>query len=64
LALRELTVSILLYAYHIETIGVVVYNLQDAGYREIAAALASIVMAILILGNMLIRKLTAGVAGF
>ena len=63
-ALRELTVSILLYAYHTETIGVVVYNLQDAGYREIAAALASIVMAILILGNMLIRKLTAGVAGF
>src|SRR6266545_4221437 len=29
-ALRELTVSILLYAYHTETIGVVVYNLQDA----------------------------------
>ena len=63
-ALRELTVSILLYAYHTETIGVVVYNLQDAGYREIAAALASIVMAILIFGNMLIRKLTGGVAGF
>jgi iron(III) transport system permease protein len=63
-ALRELTVSILLYAYHTETIGVVVYNLQDAGYREIAAALASIVMAILIFGNMVIRKLTGGVAGF
>jgi len=63
-ALRELTVSILLYAYHTETIGVVVYNLQDAGYREIAAALASIVMALLILGNMIIRKLTGGVAGF
>ncbi|HXV81659.1 MAG TPA: ABC transporter permease subunit, partial [Candidatus Binatia bacterium] len=63
-ALRELTVSILLYAYHTETIGVVVYNLQDAGYREIAAALASIVMGLLIFGNMLIRKLTGGVAGF
>jgi iron(III) transport system permease protein len=63
-ALRELTVSILLYAYHTETIGVVVYNLQDAGYREIAAALASIVMGLLILGNMIIRKLTGGVAGF
>ncbi len=63
-ALRELTVSILLYAYHTETIGVVVYNLQDAGYREIAAALASIVMALLILGNMILRKLTGGVAGF
>jgi iron(III) transport system permease protein len=63
-ALRELTVSILLYAYHTETIGVVVYNMQDAGYREIAAALASIVMALLILGNLIIRKLTGGVAGF
>lgn len=62
-ALRELTVSILLYAYETETIGVVVYNLQDAGYREIAAALASIVMALLILGNMILRKLSGGVAG-
>jgi iron(III) transport system permease protein len=63
-ALRELTVSILLYAHHTETIGVVVYNLQDAGYREIAAALASIVMGLLIFGNMIIRRLTGGVAGF
>ena len=63
-ALRELTVSILLYTYHTETIGVVVYNMQDAGYREIAAALASIVMALLIVGNTVIRKLTGGVAGF
>jgi len=63
-ALRELTVSILLYAFRTETIGVVVYNLQDAGYREIAAALASIVMGLLIVGNAVIRKLTGGVAGF
>lgn len=63
-ALRELTVSILLYTYHTETIGVVVYNMQDAGYREIAAALASIVMALLIVGNTVIRKLTGGVTGF
>jgi iron(III) transport system permease protein len=63
-ALRELTVSILLYAHRTETIGVVVYNMQDAGYREIAAALASIVMALLILGNVVIKKLTGGVAGF
>ena len=63
-ALRELTVSILLYAYRTETIGVVVYNLQDAGYREIAAALASIVMVLLIVGNSVIRRLTGGVAGF
>jgi iron(III) transport system permease protein len=63
-ALRELTVSILLYTHRTETIGVVVYNMQDAGYREIAAALASIVMVLLIVGNMLIKRLTGGVAGF
>ena len=63
-ALRELTVSILLYTHRTETIGVVVYNMQDAGYREIAAALASLVMILLIAGNSLIRKLSGGVAGF
>jgi iron(III) transport system permease protein len=63
-ALRELTVSILLYTHRTETIGVVVYNMQDAGYREIAAALASLVMILLIAGNSIIRKLTGGVAGF
>ncbi|HEY7169179.1 MAG TPA: iron ABC transporter permease [Candidatus Binatia bacterium] len=63
-ALRELTVSILLYTHRTETIGVVVYNLQDAGDREIAAAMASLVMVLLIAGNSVLRKLTGGVAGF
>jgi len=62
--LRELTISILLYAHGTETIGVVVYNLQDAGYREVAAALACAVIVLLVAGNMLIRRLTGGVAGF
>ena len=34
------------------------------GYREIAAALASLVMILLIAGNSLMRKLSGGVAGF
>lgn len=63
-ALRELTISILLYGHRTETIGVVVFNMQDAGYGEVAAALACVVMALIIFGNMLIRKLTGGVAGF
>ena len=63
-ALRELTISILLYAHGTETIGVVVYNLQDAGYREVAAALACIVIILLIVGNLVIRRLTGGVARF
>ena len=62
--LRELTISILLYAHGTETIGVVVYNLQDAGYREVAAALACIVIVLLIAGNLIIRRLTGGVTGF
>ncbi|HZY30923.1 MAG TPA: ABC transporter permease subunit, partial [Candidatus Methylomirabilis sp.] len=63
-ALRELTISILLYSHRTETIGVVVYNMQDAGYSEIAAALASVVLVLIIAGNGLIRKITGGVAGF
>lgn len=63
-ALRELTISILLYAHGTETIGVIVYNLQDAGYREVAAALASVVMVLLIVGNLVMRRLTGGVGGF
>jgi iron(III) transport system permease protein len=62
--LRELTISILLYAHGTETIGVVVYNLQDAGYREVAAALACVVIVLLIAGNLIIRRLSGGVAGF
>jgi iron(III) transport system permease protein len=63
-ALRELTVSILLYGHRTETIGVVVYNMQDAGYSEVAAALACVVIVLIIIGNTLLRKLTGGVAGF
>jgi iron(III) transport system permease protein len=63
-ALRELTVSILLYSHRTETIGVVVYNMQDAGYSEVAAALACVVIGLIIIGNMLLKKLTGGVAGF
>jgi iron(III) transport system permease protein len=63
-ALRELTISILLYAHGTETIGVLVFNLQDAGYREVAAALACIVIALLIAGNLVLRRLTGGVSGF
>ena len=62
-ALRELTVSILLYSHRTETIGVVVFNMQDAGYSEVAAALACAVILLIIVGNTLLRKLTGGVAG-
>ena len=40
----------------------VVFNLQDAGYRGVAAALACIVIIILIFGNFLLKKLTGGVS--
>ncbi|MBI4523032.1 MAG: iron ABC transporter permease [Deltaproteobacteria bacterium] len=63
-ALRELTISILLYSHRTETIGVIVYNMHDAGYSEVAAALACVVMGLIIAGNAVIKKLTGGVAGF
>jgi iron(III) transport system permease protein len=62
-ALRELTVSILLYSHRTETIGVVVYNMQDAGYSEVAAAMACVVIGLIIVGNVGLRRLTGG-AGF
>jgi iron(III) transport system permease protein len=61
--LRELTISILLYGHRTETIGVIVYNLQDAGYSEIAAALACIVLILLVAGNAILRRLSGGMAG-
>lgn len=61
-AFRELTMSILLYSHGTETIGVVVYNMQDAGYTQIAAALACVVLVVIVLGNAVMRRLARGVS--
>jgi len=56
-AFRELTISVLLWSVGTETVGVATYELQDAGYKEIAAALACIVLAIALVGDHLIWRI-------
>ncbi len=58
--LRELTVSILLYGPNTPTISVAVFELQDAGYYHIAAALSSFVVAILLACNLIVHRLVGG----
>jgi len=63
-ASRELTMSILLFSLRTETIGVTIFNMQDAGYTQIAAALSVIVLVVILAGNLLIRRVTRGQLGF
>ncbi len=58
-AVRELTISILLVAPGSQTLGVVIYSLQQAGDYNAASALALVVALVGILG----LSLTAGIAG-
>jgi iron(III) transport system permease protein len=62
--LRELTISILLWSTKRETIGVMVFNLQESGNTVASAALAVIMMLVLLLANIATRKLTRGRVGF
>ena len=62
-ALRELTVSVLLYGPTTRTIGVAIYTLNEDGETVYAAALASIALVIIVLGQIGIKKLTQGRAG-
>jgi iron(III) transport system permease protein len=62
--LRELTVSALLFGPETRTIGVAVYELQDAGYYDTAAALATCVLILIFAGNFLMKRITGGEFGF
>jgi iron(III) transport system permease protein len=62
--LRELTISILLWSTKRETIGVMVFNLQESGNTVASAALAVIMMLVLLIANIATRKLTKGRVGF
>jgi len=63
-ASRELTMSILLFSLRTETIGVTIFNMQDAGYTQIAAALSVAVLVVILAGNLLVRNVTRGQLGF
>mgnify|MGYP002367556590 FL=1 len=62
-AFRELTMSVLLWSQGNETIGVVIYNMQDAGNTQIAAAISSIVLLLILVGNVIVRKVSKGQVG-
>ncbi len=57
-SLRELTVSIMLYAPTTRTIGVAIYTLNEDGETVMSAALAGIALVIIITGQTLITGLT------
>ena len=58
-ALRELTTSVLLYGPRTRTIGVAIYALNEDGETVRAAALASIALIIIFMGETIIRKFLA-----
>lgn len=57
-ALRELTVSVMLYGPTTRTIGVAIYTLNEDGETVYSAALAGIALLLIITGQTLIKRLT------
>lgn len=57
-ALRELTTSILLYGPKTRTIGVAIYALNEDGETVYAATLASVALVIIIVGQLVIKRIT------
>ena len=62
-SLRELTVSIMLYAPTTRTIGVAIYTLNEDGETVVSAALAGVALILIIIGQSLISRFTAAKAG-
>ena len=57
-SLRELTVSIMLYAPTTRTIGVAIYTLNEDGEAVVSAALAGIALILIVVGQLLINRFT------
>jgi iron(III) transport system permease protein len=57
-ALRELTTSVLLYGPTTRTIGVAIYTLNEDGETVYAAALASVALVIIVIGQLAIKRIT------
>ena len=56
-ALRELTVSVLLYGPTTRTIGVAIYTLSEDGETVYSAALAGIALIIIVIGEVVVKRL-------
>jgi len=63
-ALRELTISALLWSTKHETIGVMVFNLQESGNTVASAALSVVMLIVLLIANIIVRKITKGKMGY
>ncbi|MFW5986247.1 MAG: iron ABC transporter permease, partial [Halanaerobiales bacterium] len=61
--LRELTMSILLWGPKTVTIGVAVFEMQEAGNFQISAALAGVLLIIVLIGNFIIKLFSGGNLG-
>ena len=59
-ALRELTVSVLLYGPTTRTLGVAIYTLNEDGETVYSAALAGIALIIIVIGESLVKRLVTG----
>jgi iron(III) transport system permease protein len=55
-ALRELTVSVMLYSPTTRTLGVAIYTLNEDGETVYSAALAGIALIIIVLGQVFVKK--------
>jgi iron(III) transport system permease protein len=55
--LRELTMSVLLYGPNTKTIGVTVFELQEGGYYTKSAAMATLILVIIVSGNLILNLL-------
>jgi iron(III) transport system permease protein len=57
-AVTELTLSVLLWSAGNETLGVMVFNMHEEGKVLLSSALAVVVVAVALVSNLLIRRLT------
>ncbi|MDR2391363.1 MAG: iron ABC transporter permease [Planctomycetota bacterium] len=57
-SLRELTVSIMLYAPTTRTIGVAIYTLNEDGETVMSAAMAGVALVIIVIGQIFINRIT------
>jgi iron(III) transport system permease protein len=61
--LSELTLSILLWGPKTITVGVAVFEMQEAGYFQISAAMASLILIVVLGGNYLVKVVSKGKLG-
>ncbi|MBQ9763078.1 MAG: iron ABC transporter permease [Phascolarctobacterium sp.] len=59
----ELTMSLLLYGAETKTIGVLLYDLQTYADAQNASVLSVIILAVVLVGNLILNKITKGNVG-